>query len=1570
MDDMPMGFKEVIPDQTYPSKWKEFIINAGGTQSTLQDIKVPERAGGFSYKDSSKHYTRNRFIYWRITGDVLELVEQSLEINLTGNHVRYKFQDTAVLEGLGIHEAGGGTSVVLLVATVSSVHRLTFPHPDLIHKKDHLSSHHPEMSVPSIFAEASQSAARDPATFHVINNASTNSMLPHTSASWLSANDDALFALAYASGSVLLLSMGSSHIGLVTSAELKQTSVINRLWSGFMPEALRSRAGASGNFGVNFGSGGEVAMGMVMHPIANETFLFCLCRDGRLRMWSTAHKECKLATYVLEGTAESGRRLLQGTQNHMLRKAVSSDGNTVFLGAYMCFSNECAFCVLKPVLESGIYQLIRLATIYAPEHDLVDFQFSQFRLWAVWTVSDGSMLVSSILMELGEGRASAQRSQDDWEPAILETPPQGLLFPWSPANEEGVDPTTDPRHAYLAHIFHPGRFPLAVIAKALAVYRRVPGGGLVGQPQESIPPAAVLRDRVSMAVDSDIRMELSGECGEYVAGDEEYREVSMRCWARLLLCCEQYQEAGARPMGLVPGDGGLRSPLALIRRSQLSLFRPADALEYLASLDEPASVPPAYFASTPILGKDPQVCSDMCRVVGALAVLEKRLPNGLKAAFECDLHRLRSPDSAMAHIAHALLCDSSGENVLDPCAPDSFWKCLEDVKNMYAAMLMLLKALTLDHDQPNDLILEDPDPSSSRVMMSVNYLFSSQLGISMIAESLHQIAVVRFSMCRNLLLLQHLILECSGDGVGFGGSSGAGSLGPLIDEEHVNGVRSDLIPRTTLLTQAYLLLKWVTETPCAPNPPPSNSLENSLEQMTLLRESRPSGSRVPMVHAAQGRGGAWTLAELFLACEGGQHAHALSLRLLDRGQPSTSLFSCQWHTAMLPYITLVGQLIWPISRNFIFPEFLLSSRQYVLIQEYVRLLQSWCEWNSCSRKFMLGVALLIGGGECDKAYDLVVQAAEGVGTDHFMASALLQHSSKPQKGLYPNLRTEVECGGLSAEEEDPPPSARLLVLYYLQVIKLFDQLGYHDRVIALAKTAITVADPHDPDLPTLHSIMFREHLRLGHWSEAQEALVSNPEGDRRRDCLRQLVTALWERGELRTLVNLPSGVSAAKGRLGGGWRRGGTIRGEEEEVETVLEARARAIDLSGSRTSAGHSYYDFLYAFHITKGNMRKAACVMYEQAMRLEQEVMGCRDGGRSWSWALDKRARCLLACLNALCLVQKRYAWIVKPLPRGEASPFQDGSSFEGRTPKRHRDGEEVLQSRMKRQVEVLEYKDIKKEYEVVIARLKLIKYNPDHATVTGLARSEEELLGELAKAGMYDNALRLGALLFEGRTDCEWAVGILETAASACVRLLPNGPSSGFACAGTEIGGSRDSMSAWDMLADNDLSMLGVGDAPAVSLSWKLLEHFVNKYETPGQTILHKAVATKILSMGAFLPHWLLASYKRRDPSELLRIFLEAGRLSEGGSLAIECVWAALGKGTECWGLESAIHANKPQLCLPHGTFHLYLLELGDATPTDPEYEQLHKDLKDVLTLYLRTVTQVSVEMANQKAKLASG
>lgn len=52
--------------------------------------------------------------------------------------------------------------------------------------------------------------------------------------------------------------------------------------------------------------------------------------------------------------------------------------------------------------------------------------------------------------------------------------------------------------------------------------------------------------------------------------------------------------------------------------------------------------------------------------------------------------------------------------------------------------------------------------------------------------------------------------------------------------------------------------------------------------------------------------------------------------------------------------------------------------------------------------------------------------------------------------------------------------------------------------------------------------------------------------------------------------------------------------------------------------------------------------------------------------------------------------------------------------------------------------------------------------------------------------------------------------------------------------------------------------VNSSPA-TVCWDLLQMLIEQYEIPQLTHIHKVVSKKIISMGAFLPHWLLASYK---------------------------------------------------------------------------------------------------------------
>lgn len=171
------------------------------------------------------------FIYFRRSShDVLEVAEISFDINLMENCVRIKFTDSPILN-VSIYENHG--NVVMLIATVSSLHRFTLPHPDtLINTSD--------QNEKSILANVSADSFRDPKTYYVIGStsaASSNTPTAHTAASWLQPNGkEALFAVAF-QNSLMLFTM-NCETGQTNSVELRQSQIITRIFSN-ITEALK-----------------------------------------------------------------------------------------------------------------------------------------------------------------------------------------------------------------------------------------------------------------------------------------------------------------------------------------------------------------------------------------------------------------------------------------------------------------------------------------------------------------------------------------------------------------------------------------------------------------------------------------------------------------------------------------------------------------------------------------------------------------------------------------------------------------------------------------------------------------------------------------------------------------------------------------------------------------------------------------------------------------------------------------------------------------------------------------------------------------------------------------------------------------------------------------------------------------------------------------------------------------------------------------------------------------------------------------------------------------------------------
>lgn len=1351
---------------------------------------MPERAGGYSYNNNcSKYYTRNRFIYWRISHDVLELIEHSLDVNLVNSKVRYKFTDTPILDGISIHETIN--SVIILVATVSSVHKLTFPHPDKIHKQEHLYGCHPDQAVPSILAEASVQTARDPHSFHIIASAgTTNSPVPHAAASWLTLpHEEALFALAYNSGMILVLRL-DAITGLVHTTELKQDSIVPRFLSG-IATAFRGK-----------NTEDQVAMSLVIHTSGINTYLFALSREGNVRMWSCNKSQCVAVADI----PIDNRQAAQGAHGQMLRKVLGPTDNEFYIGTYLKYPTGCEFSILKPVQDAGLFKFIRICTLFAPDQHLVDFSFTMTRLWAVWRTTD----MDTVAVTHAQLPLTGSHVSSEWETAVLQqTPDRDYIV-------DG-DPGTDPRQSYINYIFHPGQFSLVDITRALSIYRK---SNLIAD--MTLSPA-ILKERVCMAVEAEIQSEVM----DYEMTDEDYLEIANRCWSKFYSCVIQYHVNGSRPVGLLllPSAYGV----ALLKKSSFSLLRPMEALEYLMLSNEQCYA--NRFKTTPILSQDEETCQDLISLMSALVLLEKQLPEEVKTGFEKELYHLKSPDNVAYEMLTRLALDPD-----DPLGDFDFQSELNhklaNVKDASKAMAMLLETLTYDLGQPDKMIMDQQQhrpAETSKMMLNISHLFSSQLGISTIAETVAQIALLRLSICRNLLIIQQIVL----------------SKPENFDSRMLHSIKSSLAPRTVVLTQAYYVVMWISESTANPAPPQS-LLESSIQRLSSLKLMDQRSSVAAVSGQKQYR--SISLLEHFIQSGGAKHAHLLLASSMNLDMNNDAGLA-PWHHGMLTQVTLIAQLVWPVSGNFIFPEWLLSSCQFLLVQEYVRLLSTWCEWNSASRKFILAMALL-EMGETRKACAHFLRASSGILTDSFLATSLLESS--------------------------PSTESRALVLYYLKTIELFEQHSAADCIIELAETAITVAEKDDPNLPTLHSIVFTQHLNLGHHTEAYHCLNSNPDAGRKSDCLRQLVVTLFERKKLIDLVSFP-------------------YVDMYEDLERIVIGRARSVDLMEN------NYYNFLYSFHVNKGNLRKAASVMYEQAMRLSQESHTIE--------IITREAHCLLACINSLNLVDKKYRWIVRPVVDqtypGEKNPKK----------KRSINGKEVLHYKVKKLVEVLELNDIKKEYYLVNARLELSKHSTEIHTVAQAGPAE--IIAVLTSVGLYTTALQICDEFKISKCS------ILEGLTSQCLRLT-----------------KQEDPNAWDWLIQNQVfDLVGCSNNCLVDVCWGLLEKLTLLHEKERESELYKSIAGKLLHQGAFLPQWLMISYKKRNAPELLRLILKSGRLLEANELALEYINAVLGEGKEYFGLESSFVAFGTPVWMPLNTIELLLLELKHASDEDPAYMKVY-------------------------------
>lgn len=264
-----MKYREIIPCLSAAEEWREIKLNIGASHSTLQDIKVQKQASGFCYRNDD--YIRNRFIFFRTCDDVLELSENSLDIDLRNKNLRVIFEQSPIL---AVHINESEDNVTILVVTISNIHRLQFGHP----RKNIGANGEPNEN--SIFSAVTQDSVKEPTSFYTISNLLAQNV-PHCASCYLSpTSEDAYFAVAHTNH--LLLFQMNCFSGQTGITELKNFQILPRIFSN-LSDAIRGKSNVNDS---------KYVTSIVFDTIGGENVLYALYRDNHIRMWSTRTGQC------------------------------------------------------------------------------------------------------------------------------------------------------------------------------------------------------------------------------------------------------------------------------------------------------------------------------------------------------------------------------------------------------------------------------------------------------------------------------------------------------------------------------------------------------------------------------------------------------------------------------------------------------------------------------------------------------------------------------------------------------------------------------------------------------------------------------------------------------------------------------------------------------------------------------------------------------------------------------------------------------------------------------------------------------------------------------------------------------------------------------------------------------------------------------------------------------------------------------------------------------------------------------------------------------------------------------
>uniref|UniRef100_A0A803T0I3 Nucleoporin 160 n=1 Tax=Anolis carolinensis TaxID=28377 RepID=A0A803T0I3_ANOCA len=843
--------------------------------------RYTDSAGGYWYQQNAQlgSVTRNRFIHWATSGGTLELMEESLDINLLSNAIQLKFQNCSLLPG-GVHIFETQNHVVILILTNQTVHRLILPHPARMYRSELISESH----MQSVFTDIGKVHFRDPLNYCVIPTVPGLSVHSSASAAWLSSDGGALFALPSATGGIFVLQLPSYDVHGMTSPsvlELKQSSVMQRLLTGWMPTAIRGDQGPS-----------DLPVSMSVHCREHDTLLFALYQDHKLRMWSYKDQICLMVADMLEFVpVNKDLRLAAGT-GHKLQLSYSETLG-LYIGVYLHAPKQGQFCVFQLVsTESHRYSLDHISSLFTSQETLIDFTLTTSEIWALWHDDENQTTVKYINFEQN---VAGQWNQVSMQPL--------------PSEEVDIRDNQHPR------IYSQGTERLTDLSW----------------------------DELKKQITTTVENEFQGNVAEYEFSHEEFRQLQVESWSKFYAYCLQYQEELSRPLALLWNQ--CSNMVCLLKKGQLSFLVPCSLMDHLYLLPDEQLINEV---------EKSEFTHDLVSLVQCLRLIGESVTVEMTLKMEMACFCRQSPERAAEQILKDLIANDT-ENLME-----DIHSKLQEIKNPIGAIGVLIREMDYETDMEMERGFNIVQPLNVR--MHLSQLYGSSTTVNMVCRCVCKMSMTRFFICRDLLILQQLLLR----------------LGDAVS-----------MPRGDCLSSRNFILR-----------------ESNLQHLSVLKLTDSSAlAPLKLVSSPQ------TIVELFFQEVARKHTIS-QLFQSDAALDEAGLNWPQMFSAICSYLL---QFLWPSNPCFLFPECLMGACQYTQLQEYIRLLEPWCHVNVGSCRFLMGHCHLVMG-EGHKALDCFCQAASEVGKEEFLDRLIrsedVEMTSTPRLQYYDKVLRLLDTMGL------------------------------------------------------------------------------------------------------------------------------------------------------------------------------------------------------------------------------------------------------------------------------------------------------------------------------------------------------------------------------------------------------------------------------------------------------------------------------------------------------------------------------------------------------------------------------